>query len=56
MTVQDIAWLLAALAGSCLLAGCLGRRGGDADRDVRAMLAVGTVLATAAGVASVLGT
>lgn len=54
MTAQDIAWLLAALGGSCLLAGWLSRRGGDAKRDVLMMLGVGTLLTAAAGVTSVL--
>jgi hypothetical protein len=53
MTETDLAILLATMALTFLLAAWLGRRSGDAPRDVRLMTGMGGVLAAFAGLLAV---
>jgi len=48
MSHEDVALLLAVVGGSTLLASWIGRRTGDARRDVRLMFAVGSGFLVAA--------
>ena len=49
MTQQELALLLSLVGGTCMLAAWLGRRGGDAARDVWFTLGTGGVLLATGG-------
>jgi hypothetical protein len=55
MSVQHVSLLLAVLGGTLLLLSWVGRRKGDAARDMALMLAIGASTSAASGVLYLVG-